>query len=146
VTRRSTGLAYSPLRPREYVNRHPLARAGERCHDDAVGEKALLPGERVWFYDVRSPERRMAVHSHPRDGVVVISLWRGDRCTSSFRLPLAEGARLISVLADGMAQGIPGSSTQPRTTKQSAPNHLWVVPDSDERQETSSADPPGVST
>ena len=77
-----------------------------------------LYGERVWFYDTRGPVRRMGVSAHPVDSTMVISLWQGDVCTGTFRLPAPEAARLISTLAYGMtetmpAQG-PGSDTVPR--------------------------------
>jgi hypothetical protein len=66
-----------------------------------------LYGDRVWFHDTRSPARRMGVSSHPFDATVVISLWQGDCCTGTFRLPVADAARLISTLAYGMAEGLP---------------------------------------
>ena len=58
--------------------------------------------ERVWCRDTRGPVRRMAVSSHPDRGVIVMSLWQGDTCTGTFRLPLGDGARLICAVADGM--------------------------------------------
>jgi hypothetical protein len=65
---------------------------------------ANLPvGRRVWFFDPRSPERRMSVSAHPDEDVVVVSLWQGQRCTGTFRLPTADSSRLIATLADGMA-------------------------------------------
>lgn len=72
-----------------------------------VGQESFLYGERVWFFDTRSPARRMAVSAHPDEGLFVISFWQGDACSGTFRLPLAEGASLISTLAHGMARGIP---------------------------------------
>jgi hypothetical protein len=66
-----------------------------------------LFGERTWFYDTRSPARRMGVSTHPTDSTVVISFWQGDCCTGTFRLPVADAARLVSTLAFGMAEAIP---------------------------------------
>jgi hypothetical protein len=37
----------------------------------------------------------------------VVSLWQGDVCIATFRLPMGESAQLISALADGMAWGWP---------------------------------------
>ena len=37
---------------------------------------------------------------------MVISLWQGDVCTGTFRLPAHEAARLISTLAYGMTEAI----------------------------------------
>jgi hypothetical protein len=68
-----------------------------------------LYGERTWFYDTRSPVRRMAVSAHDADSTMVISLWQGDSCTGTFRLPAPEAARLISTLAYGMTEAIAAS-------------------------------------
>lgn len=65
-----------------------------------------LYGERVWFYDTRSQVRRMGISSHPVDGTMVISLWQGDLCTGTFRLPTGDAARLISTLAYGMTESM----------------------------------------
>jgi hypothetical protein len=48
----------------------------------------------------------MGVSTHGVDSTVVISLWQGDLCTGTFRLPAKEGARLISTLAYGMTESI----------------------------------------
>jgi hypothetical protein len=76
-----------------------------------VEAEGILLGERVWFHDTRSPARRMGVSTHPYDATVVISFWQGDACTGTFRLPVAESARLISTLAYGMAEGLPEDGT-----------------------------------
>ncbi len=67
-----------------------------------------LYGERVWFYDARGHVRRMGVSTHPTDSTIVISLWQGDVCTGTFRMPAANAAHLISTLAYGMTEAIPG--------------------------------------
>ncbi len=78
-----------------------------------MAEEGLLYGERTWFFDPRSPMRRMGVASHPEHGLVVLSLWIGDTCTATFRLPMADAARLISVLADSLAISIPATAPVP---------------------------------
>ena len=65
-----------------------------------------LYGERTWFFDTRSPLRRMGVSAHETDATMVISLWQGDVCTGTFRLPAQEAARLISTLAYGMTEAM----------------------------------------
>jgi hypothetical protein len=84
-----------------------LAKWRRRRDDVAVAEESLLYGERTWFYDVRSPVRRMAVSSHPAAGCFVVSFWQGDVCTGTFRLPQHDGGRLVAELAHGMAEAIP---------------------------------------
>ncbi len=74
-------------------------------------EEGLLSGDRTWFFDSRSPRRRMGVAGHPAQGVVVVSLWTDDTCTATFRLPLADAARFISALADSLASGLPAVPT-----------------------------------
>jgi hypothetical protein len=69
-----------------------------------------LYGDRVWFYDARGPVRRMGVSTHPADSTIVISLWQGDTCTGTFRLPAREGAHLVSTLAYGMVEAIPADT------------------------------------
>ena len=76
-----------------------------------MAEEGILSGDRAWFFDSRSPRRRMGVASHPEQGVVVLSLWTDDTCTATFRLPLADAAGLISALADGLVSGIPAART-----------------------------------
>jgi hypothetical protein len=50
----------------------------------------------------------MGVSTHPVDSTVVISLWQGDTCTGTFRMPAKDAARLISTLAYGMTEAMPG--------------------------------------
>ena len=72
-----------------------------------MAEHERLLGERAWFVDSRSPARRLAVTTHADAGIVVLSLWQGDRCTGSFRLPLADAPALVAALTDGMTPADP---------------------------------------
>lgn len=72
-----------------------------------------LYGERVWFSDARGVVRRMGVSTHPADSTIVISLWQGDVCTGTFRLPANDAARLISTLAYGMTEAVSGQRPGP---------------------------------
>ncbi len=74
----------------------------------------------MWFADERCVERRMKVSWHPERRLFVLSLWHGDVCTATFRLPLGEVPRLVGTLVDALSrtasapgQG-PGSATAPR--------------------------------
>jgi hypothetical protein len=78
-----------------------------------VAEEGLLGAGRRWFADKRSPARRLAVSSHPELGVVVLSLWKGDRCTGTFRLPVADAAELVAALTEGMVEGPPPEPFSP---------------------------------
>jgi len=72
-----------------------------------VPAEGHLYGERAWFYDTRGAVRRMGVSVHPVDSTMVISLWQGDICTGTFRLPAKDAARLISTFAYGMTETLP---------------------------------------
>lgn len=79
-----------------------------------VAERSsLLFGDRAWFYDTRSPARRMGVSVHPDQGVFVISFWQGDSCSGTFRMPLADADAVITVLARGMASAVPPATLEP---------------------------------
>jgi hypothetical protein len=62
----------------------------------------------------------MSVSAHPADGVVVVSLWHGQTCNATFRLPVADASRLIGALADAMSMSLadppvdrPGGALRP---------------------------------
>ena len=55
--------------------------------------------------------------AHAADSTMVFSLWQGDICTGTFRLPASEAPGLISALAYGMTETLsdqpPPSPAQP---------------------------------
>ena len=78
--------------------------------------EGYLYGDRVWFHDERGVVRRMGVSVHPADSTIVISLWQGDACTGTFRMPAEDAARLIATLAYGMTEALPSDrSGSPRS-------------------------------
>jgi hypothetical protein len=79
------------------------------CDNPPVLVEGHLYGERVWFSDTRGPVRRMGISTHPVDATIVISLWQGDVCTGTFRLPARDAAGVISTLAHGMTEAISDS-------------------------------------
>ena len=79
------------------------------------------PSSRVfetWFSDERSPSRRLHVSWHPAERLIVLSIWREDRCTASFRMPVQDAGRLIAAAADAMSRAI---SLPNRETEQPQP-------------------------
>jgi hypothetical protein len=56
-----------------------------------------------WFADARDGDRAMRVSWHVELGCVVLSTWRGGACVATTRLSTDDAARLIGVLADGLA-------------------------------------------
>lgn len=69
-----------------------------------VAEIHELPVVREWFTDDRSPVRRLQATWHGERRLVVLSLWQGDTCTGTFRLPIAEAGPLIGVLTAGLTE------------------------------------------
>ena len=48
-----------------------------------------------FFLDTRGDARSLRVRWHDRDGLVLLSLWRGAECTGTFRLSVDEVPTLI---------------------------------------------------
>jgi hypothetical protein len=55
-----------------------------------------------FFLDTRGDARSLRVRWHHRDGLVLLSLWRGPECTGTFRLPIDEVPALIDALRAGL--------------------------------------------
>ena len=62
---------------------------------------------REWFTDQRTPVRRLQATWHAEDGLVVLSLWQGDHCTGTFRMPVADAGRLVGFLGGALADAVP---------------------------------------
>ena len=54
------------------------------------------------FLDRRGDARALRVSWHHDDGLVVLSLWRDNLCTGSFRLHVDEVPGLITLLRAGL--------------------------------------------
>ncbi len=63
-----------------------------------------LPETGAIFLDARGAERAMRVSWHSEKDLIVLSLWRDNVCTGSFRLGLPEAAQLMQVLQTGLDQ------------------------------------------
>jgi hypothetical protein len=55
------------------------------------------------FCDPRGSNRALRVSWHPVDGLVVLSIWRDDRCVASARVATADVPALVQVLVEGLA-------------------------------------------
>ncbi|WP_432923677.1 hypothetical protein ACQPZZ_27240 [Microbispora sp. CA-135349] len=67
-----------------------------------MSEVVPLPSFGEVFFDARGQDRVLRVTWH--DGTLVLSLWRGEMCTASFRMPMNDVGRLIDTLDDGFAE------------------------------------------
>ncbi len=63
---------------------------------------APLPLGAEFFLDARGDARSLRVRWHHDDGLVVLSLWRGQECTGTFRLAVDEVPVLVEALRAGL--------------------------------------------
>ena len=64
-----------------------------------------MPARGEWFADAREGDRALRVSWHTERGCVVLSTWKDGTCTGSARLAPSDAARLVALLADGLAAG-----------------------------------------
>jgi hypothetical protein len=60
-----------------------------------------LPRDGEVFFDVRGDARTMRLSWYGDSSVAVFSIWQGNRCTGTFRLPFADLARMVQTLQSG---------------------------------------------
>ncbi len=77
--------------------------------------RRVLPRGAGAFLDTRGGGRALRVTWHhegaPHGSVVLLSLWRGNECVASFRLPIAEVPGLIETLRSGLDAAYDAQST-----------------------------------
>ena len=73
-------------------------------HDGRVPAVRPLPESGSIFLDARGGDRALRVSWHQESGLVVLSLWRDNVCSGSFRLAVDEVPELIRMLSDGLAR------------------------------------------
>ena len=61
-----------------------------------------LPETGSVFLDARGADRALRISWHQDAGMVVLSLWRENVCTGSFRLDVDEVPELIALLRSGL--------------------------------------------
>jgi hypothetical protein len=64
-------------------------------------DAAPLPRLGEVFFDVRGHSRSMRLSWYGDTGVAVLSIWQGDRCSGTFRLPADELSRMVATLQRG---------------------------------------------
>jgi hypothetical protein len=83
------------------------------------------------FRDVRGQGRTLRVSWHAEDGLVVLSLWDGPRCTGTVRIASADVPDLLESLAAGYQRPDGEPPTPPPLAP--APPPLAAAPDIGER-------------
>jgi hypothetical protein len=71
-----------------------------------------LPREGEVFFDVRGESRTMRLSWYADSSVAVFSIWQGNRCAGTFRLPFGDLVRMVETLeagppSRGASQGAP---------------------------------------
>lgn len=69
-----------------------------------------MPPRGEWYADARDGGRALRATWHLEQGCVVLSTWKGSRCTGTARLSPQDAARLVGHLAAGLAE--PAASPQ----------------------------------
>lgn len=67
-----------------------------------------LPAQTRLLFDARGADRSLRVSRHDEAGVVVLSLWRDDRCVGTCRLAPDDVRDLLHTLVDDLAE-LPGN-------------------------------------
>src|ERR1700738_1714196 len=67
----------------------------------SASDAAPLPRLGEVFFDVRGNSRTMRVSWYADTGVAVFSIWQGDTCTGTFRLPIPEPPGRGEALPEG---------------------------------------------
>jgi len=63
-----------------------------------VGEQPALPTRSGVFLDDRGMARVLRATWHPEVQLMVLSLWQGERCTATFRLPAVDIPAFVQAL------------------------------------------------
>jgi hypothetical protein len=75
-----------------------------------------LPREGEVFFDVRGDARSLRLSWYADSRIAVFSIWQGDRCTGTFRLPFGELARMVQTLQSGPRPRGDSYAHEPRTS------------------------------
>jgi hypothetical protein len=73
-----------------------------------------LPAHGEVFLDAHREDRTLRLSWHAEAGLVVLSLWRANVCTGSFRLPAEEVPALVDALRAGLDQAYDASRAEDR--------------------------------
>jgi hypothetical protein len=84
-----------------------------------MGEVLPFPNPGDTFVDARGNGRTLRISRHPEAGLLILSLWMGEVCRASFRLPADDAPRLLAQLVDAAEMLVePASDGEPATGQQ----------------------------
>jgi len=78
-----------------------------------MARTVALPVRGEVFLDARDAGRALRLSWHHEDELVVLSLWRGHKCTGTFQLAADDVPAFVHALADGLAEGYEGDHAIP---------------------------------
>jgi hypothetical protein len=81
-----------------------LESGGRSDHARSVENTPTLSGRRDMFLDERGTGLR--VSWHPERDLVVLSVWQGDSCVGTFRMPVQDIPRLSGLLAAALGDWV----------------------------------------
>ncbi len=70
-----------------------------------MARTVALPVRGEVFLDARDGGRALRLSWHHEGELVVLSLWRGNKCTGTFQLMADDVPAFVRALADGLAEG-----------------------------------------
>jgi hypothetical protein len=94
-----------------------------------MGEVRPIPRLGGVVQDVRGAGRTLRVSWHNDDGLVVLSLWDGPRCTGTVRIAAAEVPTLIEALHVGLRPPVLRPPAAPPPTEADL-REIWGPPSS----------------
>lgn len=94
---------------------------GSMSEPDAVP----LPREGEVFFDVRGESRTMRLSWYADSSVAVFSIWQGNRCAGTFRLPFVDLVRMV----DTLRAGPPSRLADPASLQAGQPPYSNARPD-----------------
>ena len=74
-----------------------------------IGTQIASSASGELFLDDRGEQRTLRLTWHREVDLVVLSLWRGGRCTGTFRLRVSEVPTLIAALQAGLEGDLPSA-------------------------------------
>jgi len=69
-----------------------------------MGEVVPLATGSTVLTDVRGEARAFRATWHPREDVLVVSIWRGEACVGAVRLSPTDAAALVGTVAAGLGR------------------------------------------
>lgn len=111
VPRRADRVALEPISGTGRLGGAGLESGRRSGHASSVENSSALSARRDMFLDERGTGLR--VTWHPERDLVVLSVWHGDSCVGTFRMPVQDVPRLSGLLAAALGDWVDQSGDPP---------------------------------